>query len=148
MAYLEIRDMAQAALPDARRIPTSLKIVGISFILEGIVAWVEAGLALMRSEIIFNPSLLFLFIGIGLLRLNERSRRWALFLLWLLFLVLVWWFIATAVKLNLAGWNDAIRVVPRAADTFGQFGTAFLYIVNLWQYWVLTRPDIRALFRV
>lgn len=128
-------------------IPTSLKVVAALFILTGISSLIEILVSLQHHRISLNFGILGLFIGPGLLRCSPTWRAWALACTW----------IALA-GIPLAGLIFLLAPGPLHFRLFGQdvgdapkvAGVALLipaFLIALWQYRVLTRPDVHALFR-
>lgn len=127
-------------------IPTPLKVVAWLFIIGGIWAVIEVLVALTQSRISINFGVLGLFIGPGLLKLRPGWRTCALVFLWIgligfpiIFLLglsgkVPAYFEMFGVKLaRIPSWWVSVGVVP-------------FFLLVLWQYRVLTRPDIRRLF--
>jgi cytochrome c oxidase subunit IV len=133
---------------DTQPIPTSLKVVAALFILSGISSLIEIIVSLLNGQLSLNFGVLGLFIGRGLLRLGPTSRTWALVFTWFALVITP---VAALIFLNNAGPLDFklfginLGQVPQAA---GVIAAVAFFLVVLWQYRVLTRPDIRALFRV
>jgi len=129
-------------------IPTSLKVVAFLFILSGIFSIIEIIVSLMHNSISINFGALILFVGLGLLRLSRGWRTCALALLWLamvstpLFAIFV---IATSepIDFNLFG-----QKIGHASKVFVIVSVAPIFALEVWQYRVLTRPDVRRLFEV
>jgi hypothetical protein len=128
------------------RIPTQLKLVAWIFILGGISAAIEILIEASNGRANLNFGILGVFIGIGLLRLRPGWRTLALF-----FLVITLAFIPVLSVLALS--------TPGSLDfkIFGQkvaalspplFFTllAVFFIFTFWQFRVLVRPNVRAMF--
>ena len=132
--------------------PTCLKTVAGLFIFEGACTAVAALLHLMYVPFdVVLPAefgVLGLFIGPGLLRFSRGWRTCALVLLWI---TLVGTPILTLVSLSshwpinflVFGYNTGLasQGIVLAIGALG-------FVLALWEYWVLNRSDIRALFDV
>lgn len=126
--------------------PTPLRIVAGLFIFSGICAIIEIVVGLLHSHVDLNFGVLCLWIGPGLLRHNRTWRTWALVFLWFgLILLPVFCLFALgrgALDLKFFG-----VIVGKVSPLLGIAFAVPLYCLILWQYRVLTRPDIRALFQ-
>lgn len=125
--------------------PTSLRVVAGLFVFSGVCAVIEVIVSLLHSHINLNFTVLCLWIGPGLLRHNRTWRTWALVFLWIgLIAIPVFCIIALergALDFKLLG--VPIGQVPTA---LGLAVAVVFFLVTLWEYKVLTRPDIRQLF--
>lgn len=128
------------------RLPLSLKIVAVIFILGGISSAIEIFISLTRNHININFGILGIFIGIGLFRLRLGWRTCALVFTWI-----------GLIAVPLVGFFFMIHPGPLDFIIFGQkvghaskgLGLAMIVITfayTLWQYRVLTRDDVRKLF--
>lgn len=127
-------------------LPGSLNVVAGLFIISGIFAVIEMAVALTQNRISINFGVLCLFIGPGLLKLRRGWRTCALVYIWIglvafpiIFLLglsgtVPGYFHVFGIQLDrIPGWWVSIGAIP-------------LFLVALWKYKVLTRPDIKALF--
>ena len=131
---------------DNRPIPASLKAVAILFILGGILAVIEVLVALAHGGINVNFGVLGLFIGPGLLGLRPGWRTCALVFLWIAMIGIP---IFLALMLVYAGHLEVSVFGQKFGHTSKGLGVVFAFVsfsLALWQYRVLTRPDIRRLF--
>ena len=133
-------------MDDAPRIPTALKVVAALFILSGFWAILEILGALLQGHIYINLGVIGVFVGLGLLALRPGWRTCALVLLWIAmiaapFLGLLMLFRRDPIDVVVFG-----RKVGDAPGPFGLFISTVIFLLAFWQYRVLTRPDIRALF--
>ena len=130
------------------QIPTSLKVVAYLFILSGVAALIDIIVAASEGRLRFNLDVLGLFIAVGLLRLNLTWRTVAL--VWCVLGMIVAAIIGLA--LLLAGAEDLPdvsvfgRIVGGIQAAAGVVLAAAYFLISLWQYRVLTRPHVRALF--
>ena len=121
-------------------IPTSLRIIAVLFFLGGISSIIEMAVALMNNSISVNFGILGLFIGPGLLRLSKAWRTCALVFIWL--------------ALIAASIGIVVCVMAFFLPTFGDASIGILllviilFFVALWEYRVLTNPNIRKLFEI
>jgi len=126
--------------------PLSLKIVAALLILGGISSIIDVIVDLTQGTLPLNFGALGLFVGIGLLRFSRAWRTCALVFLWIAFIGLplvglAFLFFAGAVNYTIF-WQKVgpgSRVIAVAL-------AALLFAVAVWEYRVLTRPDIRKLF--
>lgn len=126
--------------------PFSLKIVAALFILGGISSIIDAIIRLTEGTFPLDFGVLGLFVGIGLLRLSRPWRTCALVFLWIALIslpliALVFLFLAASVNYTIF-WQN----VGPGSRAIAVALAALLFAVALWQYRVLTRPDIRKLF--
>ena len=135
-------------MDENRQIPTSLKVVAILFILGGISAVIEVLVSLAHSHLNINFGVLGLFIGPGLLALRPGWRTCALVFLWIAMIGIP---IIAIVMLGHSGPLDFKVLgqnVGHASKELGLAIAVILFLLALWQYRVLTRPDVRRLFGV
>ena len=126
--------------------PLSLKIVAALFILGGISSIIDAIIRLTQGTLPLNFGVLGLFVGIGLLRFSRAWRTCALVFLWIALLSLplvamVFLFVAASVNYTIF-WQN----IGPGSRVIGVVLAALLFAVALWEFRVLTRPDIRKLF--
>jgi hypothetical protein len=143
-----------------RRIPVSLSVVSCLFLLAGVMSalWLICGIiTLIHLEasgtsltfpilfhFLWHPFVLGFWIFFGLRRLSRGWRICAL--------VVTWWIFALLWILAYLFFGPRLRLSPPDVRMVGmamswllvKVGLAFLLVV--WQYRVLTRPDIRRLF--
>lgn len=135
-------------MDENRQVPASLKVVAILFIVGGIFAAIEVLVSLAHSHININFGVLGLFIGPGLLALRPGWRTCALVLLWIAMIGLP---IIAILMLGHSGLLDFKVFGQKVGHVSKGFGLAFAVVVfslAVWQYRVLTRPDVRRLFGV
>jgi hypothetical protein len=127
-------------------VPTSLKVVACLFVLSGVVALAEVVASLAHGQLNLNLGVLGLLIGPGLLRLSRAWRTCALVYLWVAMVATP---VAAIVLVSISG--------PLAVELFGQeigyawkglglTAAAVVFVLEVWQYRVLTRQDVRRLF--
>lgn len=126
--------------------PLPLKIVAALFIVGGVSSAIEVIVDLTRNHVNINFGVLGIFVGLGLLRHSANWRTLGLVFLWLSMIVGPIALIAVLgapqqADLKLFG----VKVGKISTSVFFLFGAAF-YALIVWQYRVLTRPGIRALF--
>ncbi|AQT67339.1 hypothetical protein STSP2_00483 [Anaerohalosphaera lusitana] len=129
-----------------KKLPLSLRIVAALFILTGISGILEMIIGLFQDEFILNiGGILALLTGLGLLKLSSGWRSFALFVLWFYMIgipaMLVFCAISDNDKMQI--FNKEIVNPPLLYDL------AFmvpLFLIVLWMYHILTRPNVRKLF--
>jgi hypothetical protein len=139
-------DDFQPAASTPSKVPTSLKVVAVLFIIGGVLAVIEILVALTHGRININFGVLGLFIGPGLLRFSRGWRTCGLIFLWIGLIVIPiifligltgtfpTYFMVFGVRVaRIHPWWVLVAAVP-------------FFLLVLWQYRVLTRPDIRRLF--
>ena len=135
-------------MDENRQIPASLKAVAILFILGGICSAIEVVVSLMHSHININFGVLGLFIGPGLLCFRRGWRTCALVFLWIALIgvpIIALLFMVSQGPLDFKIFGQK---VGHASKGFGLATAAVVFVLALWQYRVLTRPDIRELFGI
>ena len=135
-------------MTESRSIPTSLKVVAVLFVLSGLSSLIEVMISLAHGHLSINFGVLGLLIGPGLLRLSRGWRTWALVLTWLAIILAP---IAAIAFLAVQGPIEFLLFGQQVGDAPTALGVglaALVFLVALWQYRVLTRPDVRALFRL
>ena len=126
--------------------PLSLKIVSALFILSGISSIIEVIVSLTQGRLSFNFGVFGVVIGIGLLRFSRAWRTCALIFIWIALIclplvALAFLFLAASVN-YIIFWQN----VGPGSRVVGAALAGLLFALALWQYRVLTRPDIRKLF--
>lgn len=128
--------------------PKALEIVAWMFIAQGIGSAISIVASLLgRSTLALDFGVVGLWIGPGLLRGVPNARRGAFFLLGL---GLVLAAIVFLLLLLLPGSVREVRIFGRAIGSvpaaLGVLVSIGAFFVQLWQCWVLERPDVRARF--
>jgi len=124
-----------------------LKVVAGLFILSGISALVEIIVSLIHGHVSINLGVVAVLIGPGLLRLSKTWRRWALVFTWIVLIVAP---LGAALFLGAPSSLDFKlfgRKVGEAPEGLAIGLAVVTFLLALWQYRVLTRPDVRVLFR-
>ncbi|MCP4611800.1 MAG: hypothetical protein GY845_24115 [Planctomycetes bacterium] len=135
-------------MEEKKSIPVSLTVVAILFILGGIYAVIDIIVAIAHSRISINFNVLGLFIGPGLLALRPGWRKYALFFTWIAIIGIP---IIALLIITVRGPLDFKifgQVVGHTTKGFGLLIVGIIYAVALWQYHVLTRPDVKELFQI
>jgi len=125
--------------------PTSLRIVAGLFVFSGIFAAIDIIVGLFNSHLNLNFSVLCLWIGPGLLRHNRTWRTWALVSIWIALISLP---LFCLIALGRGGIHFKLFGVPvgESPASVAISVAVVLFLVTVWQYRVLTRPEIRQLF--
>lgn len=129
-----------------RRLPLSLKVVAILFILGGISSAIEVFVSLMRSHININFGVLGILIGIGLFRLRQGWRSCALVFTWIGLIaapIIGLLFLSHPGPLDFSVFGQKVGHAPKE---LGVSMVLILFIYSIWQYRTLTRRDVRLLF--
>jgi len=129
-------------------VPLSLKIVAALFVLGGISSIIEVIMSLTQGTLNLNFGVLGLFIGIGLLRLSRLWRTCALVFLWITMIgipIIAIIFMTASGPLDFTLFGQKVGQAPKG---LGIVLAVVVFALAVWQYWVLTRPEVRRLFRV
>ena len=133
---------------EKKHIPISLKIVAILFILGGIHSVIEVVLDALNSKVNINFGILGLFIGFGLLALRPGWRKCALVFIWIALIAVPILTIFMFMHSGPLDFNIFGQKVGYATKEFGLVVAISIFLLELWQYHVLNRSDIRMLFGV
>jgi len=133
----------EEALPSRPKLPLALKVVAWLTIGQGALAVIEA-----ISQLTVNFGILWIPAGFGLLKLRPRWRTLTLALIWLmmiafLFVALVAPFVPEPQELEIPGFKTV-----HVPNWVLAVGAVFFFLLFLWQYRVLIRRDVKALFRI
>lgn len=127
--------------------PISLKIVAFLFMIEGLYSVITVVVAFMHGLILINLGVLGLLIGPGLLRCSNGWRICAF--AYILFSLVSTLIIALILMANVPhDYNALGQYVVRTAQEYGLPMAAVVFLLSLWQLFVLTRPKIRMLFEI
>ncbi len=127
-------------------IPTCLKVVAYLFIICGVLAVIEIIVSLMNNHININLGVLGIFIGFGLLKFKAGWRTFALVWIWLALIFVPIFAVLCIVDPSKLHYRIMGQNVGRAPVPVALAFTAIFFCLALWQYRVLTRPDIRERF--
>lgn len=129
-----------------KKVPTALKVVAALFVISGVFDAVEILVSLVDSHINFNLGVLGIFIGRGLLRFRSGWRTCALVFTWLA-LVFGPLFAILAASGDFPTYFELFgqRIGDAPPAIVGLFFIIF-FAIAVWQYRVLTRRDVAALF--
>ena|SRR5688572_508039 len=133
------------ASPAAPVFPTSLRVVAWLFIAFGLLAVCEIIAALFNSRISINLGVLGIFIGRGIFRLSQGWRTLGLVFLWIGMIVLG----ICMTNILFGGGSFTLygaRLSRGDALVIGLPITVAFLSLAIWQYRVLTRPEVRRLF--
>jgi hypothetical protein len=124
-----------------------LRIVALLFFLQGMAAVFALGVTFAQGRLRLDTAVLGIPICVGLVRLSWGWRTWALVHIWLALISSALVVLVT----TLGGPKIAffsvygIRLATLSPATFFPL-LALTFLAFVWQYRVLTRPDVRALF--
>jgi hypothetical protein len=128
------------------RIPIQLKLVAWIFILSGISAAIEIFIDASNGRTNFNFGILGVFTGVGLLRLR---RGWRTLALISLVIALASIPIVSLLALSTPGnfsFNLFGQKVVAVSPPLFFIILVVVFVFTFWQFRVLVRPDIRAMF--
>ena len=129
-----------------RHRPTALNVVAWVFILSGLSAGIEIIVALTHNRFSLNFGVLGIFIGWGILKLSSGWRLLGLISLWIgMIAAPVIGLMALSNPGKLEFKMFGIKVVDMSPAGFFIFLVG-VFFFTVWQYRVLTRSDVRALF--
>jgi hypothetical protein len=116
-----------------------VRLVALTVLLEGILSVVQILMKLPSGRIELSTGPLYIITYFGLRRFSPWWRTWALFWCWVGMLAGPLLLVAFLVNLTLP-YDIPIRTsVPLPI-------VGLWSCLNIWQYRLLTRPDVRALF--
>ena len=128
------------------KIPLALKVVAWLLIAQGSLTAIGAVIALFRDSFHFDLTLLLIPAGFGLLKLRRGWRIFTLVVIWLYLITcpliaVLALFSGTPVNMRVFGFTKVAVphwvVIPAAV---------LFFLLFLWQYRVLIRWDVKALF--
>jgi hypothetical protein len=128
------------------RRPKALTVVAWLFVIGGVCVCIEILIGLLRQHLSLNLGVIGIFIGMGLLRLSRGWRTMALVSLWIALLGT-----PLVAMMALSGMGAlsftvfGIKVAQMSIGPFLIYAFGF-FVLTVWQYRVLTRSDVRALF--
>lgn len=126
--------------------PKALTVVAWIFIIGGVAVAIEILLALLRQHLSLNLGVIGIFIGLGLLRLSRGWRTVALVSLWIAMVgTPLVGMMALSGQGALSFTVFGIKVAEMSIGPFLIYAFGF-FVLTVWQYRVLTRSDVRALF--
>jgi hypothetical protein len=131
---------------DAPRVPKALAIVALLFLLEGIWAAVSMYYSMRAGRLSIDLNILSIPTCFGLLRLSKGWRSYAMFCTWI---AMIGYPIASIYVLTLSGPLALSRFGVKVGETTPVHATLACipyFLLSIWQYRVLTRGDVRALF--
>jgi hypothetical protein len=137
-----------------RQIPTPLSVVAYIFLIMAILSVVDIAVSASRGHIHPNFGFLGLWIYTGLRRYSRPWRTCALVFIWMGF-ILYGFLIALFLYFMAFNAEQVIQAPPFDFEDIKASGVEFiwplilfalLFVLQLWQYRVLTRPSIRSLF--
>jgi hypothetical protein len=141
-------------MTSGRQIPTPLSVVAYLFLIMAILSVVDIAVSASRGHTHPNFGFLGLWIYAGLRRYSRGWRTCALVFLWLGFISCVG-MIALFSFCMIFNAEQIIQAPPFGFQDFKSSEAEFiwpvlvfalLFVLQLWQYRVLTRPSIRSLF--
>jgi len=133
-------------MTQARQIPTALSIVSYLFLISGIASVVDMIVRLTRGELYLTLGILGVWIFFGLRRFSPGWRICALVFIW--FGLILGPLVAIIALLHdgpadLKVFGERVAYV---SPIWLAAAAALFFLLALWQYRVLTRPDIHRLF--
>ncbi|MEM7681529.1 MAG: hypothetical protein AAF288_06210 [Planctomycetota bacterium] len=131
---------------DRGKLPTSLIAVAVLFIVGGVFSVLEVLVSLANSRININFGVLGLFIGPGLLRLSRGWRTCALVFIWITLIAVPLFALLLIAVDGPLDYNVFGQKFGHASKAWGLVIVAIVFAIALWEYRVLTRPDVRRLF--
>jgi len=133
-------------LPQKRTVPLSLRIFAFLMVLEGATEIVRTVASLLFDRFYLNLTVLNVWAGLGLLRFRRGWRTLVLFQLWIVFIAAGMFagaLLADGPSMTLSFfWGKATTM----SDTVAWLLIVGALVLAAWGYWVLTRPQTRALF--
>ena len=135
------------AMTNDVRLPLSLKIVAWLFLITGIFSAIDIILAIAQKSISINFGILGIPIFWGLLNRRSGWRICGLVLIWFVLIVIPIVFIASLLG-NEPAYFEVFRIrISRIPRWVASVVCVPFFLLVLWEYRVLVRPDIKALFK-
>jgi len=134
------------SITTGRQIPTTLSVVSYLFLIEGVLSVIEIVFSATRGAVHPDFGFLGLFIFGWLRRYSRGWRTCALVFIWIDLI-----FLAFVIGLVLYDGGAVWRSLSGREFVSIPLGWSLMmlvpfFVLVLWQYRVLTRPDIRSLF--
>jgi len=127
--------------------PRSITIIGVLYIIGGVLSIWDVISDLFRSHININFAVCLLFVGIGLLKLKDSSRGWAIFWIVLGYILSVVLFVGYFAFQNFSvKWNGA-EVHGPLRPIIGLGTPVVLGLLLFWVHSILRCSEIVAMFR-
>jgi hypothetical protein len=129
-----------------RPLPTSLVAVAVLFIICGVLSVLDILFSLFAHRIEFNFGVLGLFIGPGILRLSRGWRTCGLVMLWITLIgdsIIGVFVVGASSTGHITVYGAPVANIPKVLLFAFLAG---VFALCLWEYRVLTRPDVRGLF--
>ncbi|GIW29989.1 MAG: hypothetical protein KatS3mg071_0163 [Meiothermus sp.] len=137
---------ARPIMEDTERVPIELKIVAALFIVSGVFSALDIVFSLFRGSLNLDLGVLFIFVGLGLLRLQPLWHTLALLFTGLTLvgiLVFLIWVILDSRPPSLEVFGQTVNHSAReVALVLG----ALYFALEAWKLYVLTRRDVKQLF--
>ena len=129
-----------------RQIPKSLSIVSYLFLIYGILMVIDTVCRFTRAEVHFDTGILGIWIFGGLRRYSRGWRTCALVLIWIDLIVSPLLVIYSVFGNQPAYFMIFGLLYASVSAIWVMMVAVGFFSLALWQYRVLTRPDIRRLF--
>jgi hypothetical protein len=142
------------SMTNGRQIPTVLSVVSYLFLIMAVLSVIDIAVSASRGHIHPNFGFLGLWVFDGLRRYSRMWRTCALVFIWLGF-ILYGSVIILFLCCMIFNTEQVIQAPPFNFNDIKTSATEFvwplivfvlLFVLQLWQYRVLTRPKIRSLF--
>jgi hypothetical protein len=133
-------------MDSGREAPVALKVVAGLFVFGGICAVIEVIVALFHSRLNINFGVLGLFIGPGLLRFSRGWRTCALVFIWIGMVIMPVFVLLLLARFRPLDFNVFGVKVGEVPPVVALVTAPLFFLLMLWEYRVLTRPDVRRLF--
>jgi hypothetical protein len=128
-------------------VPRTLKIVAYLFILCGVFSVVDTVAGLFNGRIVFNLGVLYVLVGLGLLRLSPRGWAWAMAFTWLGLIMTPIAGVASLYTPSRLQHIDLFVLYARQAPHGLILAVvAAMFATLCWQYSVLAGRQVRQLF--
>ena len=133
---------------EPREIPRALAIVAIIFLLVGVGAVIGMVVSLLSGNVWFDFDVLGIPTYFGLRRFSRGWRTYALLSSWvaMIFCPIIFLYELTLTTSTPANFTILGAVVGHVNPVWVSIVCIPIFLLSLWQYRVLTRPDIYALF--
>jgi hypothetical protein len=132
--------------------PPALAVIAWVFVAFGVWAAVDMATSLFQGRIKIDLNILMIFVGRGLLRNSRGWRTIGLIFLWIALISLpvamaLSLFYPSAGSIQFNGQPIPISLGIEAREVILLIAIGSFWAASFWAYRVLTRPDVRRLFR-
>jgi hypothetical protein len=127
------------------QIPGDLRAVAWVFVAFGILAAIEIIVALTQNRVSINFGVLGIFVGRGLLRVRPGWRTCGLVFIWIALIGAPLFALGSFCTRGVVRFNSHV-IGGAEGKIIALLLCGGIFLLHVWEYSVLTRPDVRRLF--